>query len=107
MTSNDTMTEIEDFDAKTAETFEKPNVSSEERLSIQFSPGAKLLCINDSGIRRKYTPGPPVNGQIYCVRELYEAGGIPGVLLVGIVGPDEYHGLECGFLLSRFRWVHA
>lgn len=69
--------------------------------------GAKLLCIDDSNLRRHYSPGAVVRGQVYCVREVYTDGGRPGVLLVGIEGPIAPGGLEQGFYLSRFRWVHV
>lgn len=77
----------------------------EVQATPTVAPGAKLLCINDSNIHRSYTPGPPVRGHIYCVREVYDENSQPGVLLVGITGPI-HNGLECGFFLSRFRWVH-
>jgi hypothetical protein len=69
--------------------------------------GAKLLCINDRDLRRPYRPRPPVRGHVYCVREVYTDGGRPGVLLLGIVGPIGPDGLEQGFYLSRFRWLHG
>ena len=69
-------------------------------------PGAKLLCINDRGLRRRYSPGPVVRGHVYCVREVYEDLGQTGVLVIGIAGPRNSAGLECGFFLSRFRMVH-
>ena len=86
-------------------TFEAPAPETRIRTKQQVTPGAKLLCVDDSNLKRHYIPGPVVRGQIYCVRELYEESGIPGVLIVGIAGPIR-GGLECGFLLSRFRWVH-
>ena len=85
--------------------FESPTTETRIRTKQQVTHGAKLLCVDDSNLQRHYLPGPVVRGQLYCVRELYEEGGIPGVLVVGIVGPFS-GGLECGFLLSRFRWVH-
>ena len=87
-------------------TLESPTTARHDRVQQVVAPGAKLLCINASGLRRTYTPGSPVEGRIYCVRELYEEDGVQGVLLVGIVGPRNHAGLECGFLLARFRWVH-
>jgi hypothetical protein len=65
------------------------------------------LCIDASNLRRHYRPGPVVRGHVYCVREMYTDGGRPGVLLVGIKGPIGPDGLEQGFYLSRFRWVHS
>ncbi len=85
---------------------EFPKPESRERTRHEVTHGAKLICINDKNLHRNYSPGPVVEGQIYCVRELYTQGGVPGVLLVGIVGPFDFGGLECGFLLSRFRWIH-
>ena len=85
--------------------FESPTIEPRIRTQKQITPGAKLLCVDDANLVRQYTPGPVVRGQIYCVRELFEEDGIRGVLLWGIVGPFR-GGLECGFLLSRFRWVH-
>jgi hypothetical protein len=85
--------------------FESPTTETRTRTQQQVSPGAKLLCVEDANLNRDYVPRPVVRGRIYCVRELYEEGGIPGVLVVGITGPFR-GGLECGFLLSRFRWVH-
>jgi hypothetical protein len=85
---------------------EFPTTEPRERTQQEVTHGAKLICINDKNLHRNYHPGPVVEGQVYCVRELYTQGGVPGVLLVGIVGPFDFGGLECGFLLSRFRWVH-
>ena len=85
--------------------FESPSITPRIRTRQQVTPGSKLLCVNDANLKRSYTPGPVVQGQIYCVRERYEDDGVPGVLLVGIQGPF-LAGLELGFLLSRFRWVH-
>ncbi len=85
---------------------ESPTAEPRRRVKQEVTHGAKLLCIDDRNIRRHYSPGPPVRGRIYCVRELYEEDGVSGVLLVGIMGPKNPAGLECGFLLSRFRWVH-
>lgn len=85
---------------------ELPTIEPHERTQQEVAHGAKLICINDKNLRRNYQPGPVVEGQTYCVRELYTQGDVPGVLLVGIVGPFDFGGLECGFLLSRFRWVH-
>jgi len=76
------------------------------RPDTKPQPGAKLLCVDDRGLKRTYCPGPPVRGHIYCLRELYTDHGEPGVLLAGIVGPRNGQGLECGFFLRRFRWVH-
>jgi hypothetical protein len=84
---------------------ESPAIDTRIRTKQLVTPGAKLLCVDDSGLQRHYDPGPVVRGKLYCMRELYEEAGTPGVLLVGIVGPFR-NGLECGFLLSRFRWVH-
>lgn len=75
-------------------------------VQMSLGPGAKLLCIDDRNLRRRYRPGPPVCGRIYCLRELYVNDGVPGVLLCGIRGPNDYDGLECGFRLTRFKWVH-
>jgi hypothetical protein len=85
---------------------ESPTAAPRQRIKQEVTHGAKLLCVDDRKIRRHYTPGPPVSGRVYCVRELYEEDAVPGVLLVGINGPKNAAGLECGFLLSRFRWVH-
>lgn len=85
---------------------EGPRTATVPRTIQVVQEGAKLLCVDDRNLRRPYTPGPPVRGRIYCVRELYEEDGIQGVLLVGIAGPRNNAGLECGFLLARFRWVH-
>lgn len=71
----------------------------------EFGRGAKLLCIDDHNIHRCYIPGPPVQGHIYTVREVYTDQGRMGVLLMGIKGPIQADGLEQGFYLSRFRWV--
>ena len=71
-----------------------------------FSPGDKVVCIDAKGLRRTYVPGPPVEGHLYCVREVYADSGQAGILLVGIRGPDLVSNLECGFLASRFRWIH-
>lgn len=80
-----------------------------DSASAKESPthGAKLLCIDDSNIRRNYSPGPPVRGRLYCAREIYTDGGRPGVLLVGIHGPLGHDGLEQGFFLSRFHVVRS
>lgn len=86
-------------------TIESPTAEPRVRTSQRVTQGAKLLCVDDGKLQRHYQPGPVVKGQIYCVRELYEDGGVPGVLVVGISGPFQ-NGLECGFLLSRFQWVH-
>ena len=71
-----------------------------------LSPGDKVICIDAAGLRRIYVPGPPVEGHLYCVREVYVDNGQVGILLVGIYGPAMSSKLECGFLASRFRWVH-
>lgn len=88
----------------TTETLERTEQKSNTEQKIEA--GARLLCIDDAGLRRTYWPGPPVRGKIYCVREIYNEDSAPGVLLVGIRGPTNHAGLECGFLLSRFKWVH-
>jgi hypothetical protein len=85
---------------------ESPTAVPQQRKQPEVTFGSKLLCVDDQNLRRHYTPGIPVHGHLYCVRELYRENGIPGVLLVGITGPTNRAGLECGFLLSRFRWVH-
>ena len=85
--------------------FESPTTEPRVRTKQEVTHGAKLLCVDDNNLKRDYTPGPVVRGHTYCVRELYTEAGIQGVLIVGIVGPSR-NGLECGFLLSRFRWVH-
>ncbi len=72
----------------------------------QMTRGAKLICIDDRNLQRHYTPGAPIRGHIYCLRQLYTDGGRRGVLLVGITGPLQPNGLEQGFYLSRFRWMH-
>ena len=71
-----------------------------------LSPGDKVVCIDAKGLRRTYVSGPPVEGHLYCVREVYVDNGQVGILLVGIRGPALVSNLECGFLASRFRWVH-
>ena len=71
-----------------------------------ISPGDKVLCIDAKGLHRIYVPGPPVEGHLYCVREVYVDNGQVGILLVGIRGPTMSSKLECGFLARRFRWVH-
>lgn len=71
-----------------------------------WGPGDKVICIDAKGLRRTYVPGPPVEGHLYCVREVYADGGQTGILLVGIRGPAFASNLECGFLARRFRWVH-
>ena len=71
-----------------------------------ISPGDKVLCMDAKGLRRTYVPGPPVEGHLYCVREVYVDNGQTGLLLVGIHGPAMSSKLECGFLARRFRWVH-
>ena len=68
-----------------------------------LAPGARLLCIDDSNLHRRYRPGPPVRGNVYCLRQAYSDGGRTGVLLVGISGPRGSNGLEQGFYLSRFH----
>lgn len=85
---------------------ESPTAEPRQRIKQEVTHGSKLLCVNDRNIQRHYTPEPPIRGHVYCARELYSENGVPGVLLVGIVGPTNAAGLECGFLLSRFRWVH-
>ena len=85
---------------------EPPRIEPNERIQRELIHGAKLLCIDDKNLHRNYHPGPVVEGQIYCVREHYTQGGVTGVLLFGIVGPFDFGGLECDFLLSRFRWIH-
>ena len=72
----------------------------------EFSPGDKVVCIDAKGLRRIYVPGPPVEGHLYCVREVYVDNGQMGILLVGIRGPTMSSKLECGFLARRFRRVH-
>ena len=71
-----------------------------------LSPGDKVICIDAEGLRRTYVPGPLVEGHLYCVREVYADGGQTGILLVGFRCPALALNLECGFLASRFRWVH-
>lgn len=71
-----------------------------------WGTGDKVLCIDAKGLRRTYVPGPPVEGHLYCVREVYADSGQTGILLVGIRGPALPSNLECGFLARRFRWVH-
>lgn len=72
----------------------------------ELSPGDKVICIDAKGLRRTYVPGPPVEGHLYCVREVYVDNGQTGILLVGIHGPAMSSKLECGFLARRFRWIH-
>ena len=71
-----------------------------------ISPGDKVICIDAKGLRRVYDPGPPVEGHLYCVREVYIDQDQVGLLLIGIRGPAFGDNLECGFLARRFRWVH-
>ena len=71
-----------------------------------LAPGDKVVCIDANGLRRTYVPGPPVEGHLYCVREVYFDSGQTGILLVGIRGPALSSNLECGFLARRFRWIH-
>lgn len=71
-----------------------------------FSPGDKVICIDAKDLRRIYVPGPPKEGHLYCVREVYVDNGQTGILLVGIRGPAMSSNLECGFLARRFRWIH-
>lgn len=87
-------------------TLTKTKAAQRSKAAPKCASSAKLLCVDDSRIRRRYWPGPPVQGRIYCVREIYDEDTAPGVLLVGIRGPLNHAGLECGFLLSRFKWVH-
>ena len=75
-------------------------------ISRELSPGDKVVCIDAKGLQRNYVPGPPVEGHLYCVREVYVDNGQVGILLVGIRGPTMVSSLECGFWASRFRWVH-
>ena len=77
-----------------------------EKPASTWGAGDKVLCIDAKGLRRTYVPGPPVEGHLYCVREVYADGGRTGILLVGIRGPALASNLECGFLARRFRWVH-
>ena len=77
-----------------------------EKPASAWGMGDKVICIDAKGLRRTYVPGPPVEGHLYCVREVYADGGQPGILLVGIRGPALASNLECGFLARRFRWVH-
>lgn len=76
-----------------------------EKPSGAWGAGDKVLCIDARGLRRTYVPGPPVEGHLYCVREVYVDNGQTGILLVGIRGPAFGPGLECGFLACRFRWI--
>ena len=77
-----------------------------EKPASTWRSSDKVLCIDAKGLRRTYVPGPPVEGHLYCVREVYADSGHTGILLVGIRGPALASNLECGFLASRFRWVH-
>lgn len=77
-----------------------------EKPAAAWKSGAKMLCVDAKGLRRTYVPGPPVEGHLYCVREVYVDNGQMGILLVGIRGPTMSSKLECGFLARRFRWVH-
>jgi hypothetical protein len=83
-------------------------VEPDDRVESEphYHHGAKLVCIDDQNIHRHYIPGPPAKGRIYSVREHYQEAGIHGVLLFGIQGPKNECGLECGFLLSQFKWIH-
>ncbi len=84
----------------------EPHAKNQTRARLSPGPGAKLLCVDDVGLKRRYTPGSPVRGRVYCVREVYDLDTAPGVLLAGIRGPINPLGLECGFLLARFIWLH-
>ena len=77
-----------------------------EMPASTWGSGDKVICIVAKGLRRTYVPGPPVEGHLYCVREVYADSGQTGILLVGIRGPALASNLECGFLASRFRWIH-
>ena len=77
-----------------------------EKPASAWGSGDKVLCIDAKGLHRIYVPGPPVEGHLYCVREVYVDNGQMGILLVGIRGPTMSSKLECGFLARRFRWVH-
>ena len=77
-----------------------------EKPTSAWRSSDKVLCIDATGLRRTYVPGPPVEGHLYCVREVYADSGQAGILLVGIRGPALVSNLECGFLASRFRWIH-
>ena len=48
-----------------------------------------------------------MRGRIYRVREVFYDDGLPGALLVGIRGPLNAAGPECGFKLTRSRWLHT
>ena len=76
------------------------------KSAAAWRSGDKVLCIDAKGLRRTYVSGPPVEGHLYCVREVYADGGQTGILLEGIHGPALASNLECGFLASRFRWIH-
>lgn len=89
---------------------EKP---ADKKADTTIQTGAKVICVNARGLRRRYRPGPPEEGQIYCVREVYQDNACScfhcrgqGILLVGVQGPAWHNGLEAGFLVHRFRWVH-
>ena len=77
-----------------------------EKPASAWGLGDKVICIDAKGLRRTYVPGPPMEGHLYCVREVYADSGQAGILLVGIRGPALVSNLECGFLASRFRWIH-
>ena len=89
-------------------TMPSPRVSRNhrEKPASAWGAGDKVLCIDAKGLRRTYVPGPPVEGHLYCPLEVYADGGQTGILLVGIRGPALASNLECGFLASRFRWIH-
>ena len=87
-------------------TLSPPDVRRKSRTR-PVQGGSKLLCVNDKGLRRKYQPGPPKQGHLYSVREVYTDSGKRGVLLVGIRGPIGAGRLEQGFLLSRFRLIRS
>ena len=77
-----------------------------EKPASAWGSGDKVLCIDAKGLRRTYVPGSPVEGHLYYVRGVYADSGQTGILLVGIRSPAFGSSQECGFLASRFRWIH-
>ena len=75
-----------------------------------FDVGEKVVCIDDKfpdWVVERYTELPK-DGQIYVIRDLipasdYGRGETCAVLLIGIVGDINKHGIENGFAARRFR----
>lgn len=75
-----------------------------------FDIGIKVVCINDKfevGIKDIFN-ALPVKGQMYTTRDLVPGIGFDNketvsVLLEELVNRPNRHGIEPGFLCSRFR----